>query len=286
MASDRPQQNPLCVGDWTINPATGEMRRGEESVRLEERNLRLFLFLIENAGQVLSVDEILKQVWMGVIVSPDSIYQAITALRRQLGDDTKNPTYIATVPRRGYRLIAPVSESPENIPVQLAYKPSPRMLFSAAVLILAAALVSVPLSGWNARASIQAVNPRAVAVLPFQDLTDQMSEEPFADGMAEELISQLAKVPGLVVSPPAALADFKQKPVSNTELAKALRVAFMLEGSVRKSGNTVRVAARLTRASDGFVVWSESYDRSWADKLMIQEDIAGEVSKALAKSIH
>ena len=251
-------------------------------MRLEERTLRLLMCLIEHAGQVLSVEEILKQVWVGVIVSPDSIYQAITALRRQLGDDTKNPKYIATVPRRGYRLIAAVSA--QN--AKPANKPVPRLKLVLAIFMLLLAVITVPLVVWQVRASTQAVNPRAVAVLPFQDLTDQMSEEPFADGMAEELISQLGKVPGLVVSPPAALADFKQKPVSNAELAKALHVAYMLEGSVRKSGNTLRVAARLTRASDGFVVWSESYDRSWDDKLMIQEDIAGEVSKALAKSIH
>lgn len=251
-------------------------------MRLEERTLRLLMCLIEHAGQVLSVEEILKQVWVGVIVSPDSIYQAITALRRQLGDDSKNPKYIATVPRRGYRLIAPVSA--QN--AKPANKPTPRFKWALAIFMLLLAVVTVPLVVWQVRASTQTVNPRAVAVLPFQDLTDQMSEEPFADGMAEELISQLGKVPGIVVSPPAALVDFKQKPVSNKELAKALHVAYILEGSVRKSGNTLRVAARLTRASDGFVVWSESYDRSWDDKLMIQEDIAGEVSKALAKSIH
>lgn len=292
MEADRLQPAPLCVGDWIIDPMSGDMSRGTDTTRLDERSLRLFLFLVEHAGQVLSADEILKQVWQGVIVTPDSIYQAITSLRRHLGDDTKNPAYIATVPRRGYRLIAKVGPviKPDTFPILPArkplFKPSPRVLFISALMVVALAVLSIPLMAWRAQASTQEINPRAVAVLPFLDLTDQMSEEPFADGMAEELISQLGKVPGVAVSPPAVLADFKQKRLSNKELAQALRVAFMLEGSVRKSGNTVRVAARLTRASDGFVVWSESYDRSWNDKLMIQEDIAGEVSKALARSIH
>ena len=289
MNPDLPFSTPFRVGDWSVDPVSGELSCGDQRLRLEDRTLRLLLCLAEHSGQVLSMDDLLQRVWQGVVVSPDSVYQAITALRRQLGDDSKQPKYIITVPRRGYRLIAAVAPLPEQIiPPENKSAPRrvPRLLIAAALLILLVGVTSIPLLGWYARASAPGINPHAVAVMPFQDLTDQMSEEPFADGMAEELISQLGKVPGVVVSPPSAMAEFKNKPVSNKELAKALHVAFMLDGSVRKSGNTLRVAARLTRASDGFVVWSESYDRSWDDKLMIQEDIAGEVSKALAKSIH
>lgn len=274
----------LRIGDWILNPASGEMSRETSTVRLEQRSLQLLMCLVENAGQVLSADEILKQVWPDVIVSPDSVYQAITGLRRQLGDDSKNPAYIATVPRRGYRLIAAVEPVAENASAPAAPgKPrSGRWL-----LVLIGILISLAAAAFIPRlAASRAINPRAVAVVPFQDLTDQMSEGTFTDGMAEELISQLAKTPGVIVSPPAALADYRDKHLTNKELGKALHVAFILEGSVRKSGNTLRVAARLTRASDGFIAWSETYDRSWDDKLMIQENIAGEVSKALARSMH
>jgi DNA-binding winged helix-turn-helix (wHTH) protein/TolB-like protein len=276
-------ETALRIGDWTLNPQTGELVRGETRLRLEQRSLRLLMCLIDSAGEILSADEILKQVWPDVVVSPDSVYQAITALRRQLGDDSKNPAYIITVPRRGYRLIA-ATEAIKDIPAPLAIKQPryrPWMIFSSLLLISALAVAFVP-----RLAASRAINPRAIAVLPFQDLTDQMGEEPFADGMTEELISQLAKAPGVIISPPSAQQDVKDKHLSNAELAKALHVAFILEGSVRKSGNTLRVAARLTRASDGFIAWSESYDRSWNDKLMIQEDIAGEVSKALSHSVH
>jgi len=275
----------LRVGDWILNSRIGELSRGDISVRLEQRTLRLLMCLIEKADQVLSADEILAQVWPDVVVSPDSVYQAITALRRQLGDDSKNPTYIVTVPRHGYRLIASVAPftEPEKTPPQLRPRSRipPWLALSSAVLMAALAVALVP-----RQAVSGAINQRAIAVLPFQDLTDQMGEEPFADGMTEEVISQLAKTPGVVISPPSAQQDVKDKHLSNAELAKALHVAFILEGSVRKSGNTLRVAARLTRASDGFIAWSESYDRSWNDKLMIQEDIAGEVSKALSRSVH
>lgn len=274
----------LRIGEWILNPASGDMSRASRTIRLEQRPLQLLLCLVENAGQVLSADEILKQVWPEVIVSPDSVYQAITSLRRQLGDDSKNPAYIATVPRRGYRLIATVESVVENASQPAAPQktgPGRWLLWLAGLLISALAVVFIP-----RLAASRAINPRAIAVIPFQDLTDQMSEGTFTDGMAEELISQLAKTPGIIVSPPAALDGYKEKHLSNTELGKALHVAFILEGSVRKSGNTLRVSARLTRASDGFIAWSGTYDRAWNDKLMIQEDIAGEVSKALGRSVH
>jgi transcriptional activator of cad operon len=302
---DLASSTSLRIGDWKVDTATGAMSRGEQLVRLEERSLRLLLCLAQNAGEVLSIDELLKQVWPGVIVSPDSIYQAITSLRRQLGDDPKHPAYIATVPRRGYRLIAAVTpraqapgplgasrlEGPSSPEPKPARHSGPLML-AITLIVLLAAIVSLGMLTWYAPVEISATpatpvaNPRAVAVLPFLDLTDQMSEEPFADGMSEELIGKLSKVPGLAVAPAASSFYYKAKQVTVAEVAKNLRVAFVLDGSVRKSGRTLRVAARLTRASDGFIVWSETYDRSWDDKLMIQEDIAGEVSKALTASIH
>lgn len=299
MPLDRASSTSLRIGDWIVDTASGEMARGAQLVRLEERALRLLLCLAQNPGEVLSIDALLKQVWPGVVVSPDSIYQAITSLRRQLGDDPKRPAYIATVPRRGYRLIAavtppraPASLDAQSLPQLKAARQSGPLLLAIAVIVLLAAIVALGMLTWHGPAEVDPapaapiVNPRAVAVLPFLDLTDQMSEEPFADGMSEELIGKLSKVPGLAVAPAASSFYYKEKQVTVAELAKALRVAFVLDGSVRKSGRTLRVAARLTRASDGFIVWSETYDRSWDDKLMIQEDIAGEVSKALSASIH
>ena len=124
-----------------------------------------------------------------------------------------------------------------------------------------------------------------VAVLPFLDLTDSMNEEPFADGMTEELIHKLSQVPGLRVPAPTASFYFKGKQLPLPEIAKSLHVAYVLDGSVRKSGDTLRVAARLVRADDGYVVWSENYDRPVDDKLRVQDDIAGAVTSALRRSI-
>jgi TolB-like protein/DNA-binding winged helix-turn-helix (wHTH) protein len=300
---------PLRIGDWIVDPRLGQISRGGEIVRLEARTMRLLMCLAQNAGEVVSIDDLLSQVWSGVVVTPDSVYQGVTALRRLLGDDPKRPTYIATVPRLGYRMIATVAAGVESPAAQGSldaaageHEPSARpperppargyptaMLAIAAVALVCGALVYwlVVRESTVSPASASAVHhPRSVAVLPFLDLTDAMNEEPFADGMTEELINKLSLVPGLKVPAPTSSFYFKGKQLTVKDIAHSLNVAYVLDGSVRKSGTTLRVAARLVRADDNYVVWANTYDRSVDDKLMVQDDIAGEVTKALSASIN
>jgi TolB-like protein len=125
----------------------------------------------------------------------------------------------------------------------------------------------------------------SIAVVPFIDLTKGMSHEYFADGVTEEVIDKLSKVPNLHVAPPTSSFYLKGKQIAIGEIARTLGVAYVLDGSVRKSGSTLRVAARLSRGDDGYVVWSQTYDRPLGDILKVQDEIAGEVTKALMASI-
>ena len=280
----------LRIGDWFVNPQAGEIARGEERVRLEARTMRLLLCLAESPGEVVSIDTLLSEVWSGVVVTPDSVYQAVAALRRLLGDDAKQPAYIVTVPRLGYRLVAPVESQVDATPTPRPARASSKMYAALAVGILLTAgvgayyLLAVRDETDQAAADTMA-GPKTIAVLPFLDLTDSMNEEPFADGMTEELIHKLSKMQGLRVPGPTDSFYFKGKQLPLAEIARSLRVSYVLDGSVRKSGDTLRVAARLVRADDGYVVWSETYDRPVDDKLMVQDDIAGEVTSALRTSI-
>jgi TolB-like protein/DNA-binding winged helix-turn-helix (wHTH) protein len=314
----------LRIGAWCVNPASGQISRDGEAVRVEERTMRLLLCLTEHAGEVVSIDDLLKQVWPEVVVAPDSVYQAVTSLRRLLGDDPKQPTYIATVPRLGYRMVATVSpwvdpstaeagssraadskNATQAIIEARQAGPRPRAILTSARWAAGAGLgfalvVAFFLQGKfgnNSHSASAAVAPllqKSIAVLPFLDLTEGMHEEEFADGMTEELIDKLSKIPGLRVPPPTSSFYFKGKlwPLSHgtpqitiADVAKSLGVAYVLDGSVRKSGAMVRVAARLIRADNGYVIWSETYDRPFDDILMVQDDIAGEVAKALRASI-
>ncbi len=290
----------LLIGDWRVDPASGQISRNGEILRIEARAMRLLVCLAERAGQVVSIDDLLTQGWPGVAVSPDSVYQAVTSLRRQLGDDPKQPAYIATVPRLGYRMVAPVqpwSDQQQGGTQQnsgATGKQTPIQVRVGYLVIPAILLLTVLAIGFLVRrqsdktpvSSALAAQPqKSVAVLPFLDLTEGMKEEEFADGMTEELISRLSKIPDFRVPAATSSFYFKGKQVPIPEIAKSLGVAYVLDGSVRKSPTRMRVATRLVRAENGYVIWSETYDRSLDDKLWVQEDIAGEVTKALRASI-
>ncbi|GAA0756719.1 winged helix-turn-helix domain-containing protein [Ideonella azotifigens] len=285
------------LGDWQVDPATDRLWRGGEATPLDSRAMAMLAHLASRPGEVVSIDELLSAAWADVVVSQDSVYQAITTLRRALGDSTREPSYIATVPRRGYRLIAavgPVEPAPRAVAAAEAAPavasgppPSPapaahqgrkaaRLVSALAILLLALTLGLAWWAPWHSAPGT------SVAVMPFLDLTNAMDEEPFADGMTEQLIESLAHLPGVRVPSRTSTFFYKDKQATIPEIAHALDVAYVLEGSVRKSGQTLRVTARLVRASDATQLWSETYDRQATDVLAIQDDIAAKVGRALA----
>ena len=309
----------LRIGDWCVYPTSGQISRNGETAKVEARTMCLLLCLAEHAGEVVSIDDLLNHVWPDVTVSQDSVYQSVASLRRLLGDDPKQPKYIETVPRLGYRMVAkvtpwketaepaqPPSPSSDSEPPAPATIPAPRFglrrrpgftaspvrwiaattLFVVLLAVAAAFLASQKTANNPPLSPIPAPQPqKSIAVVPFLDLTQGMHQEEFADGMTEELIDKLSKIPGLRVPGATSSFYFKGKQIPVAEIAKSLGVAYILDGSVRKSGAMVRVAARLIRADNGYIVWSETYDRPFTDLLMVQDDIAGEVTKALKTSI-
>jgi transcriptional activator of cad operon len=298
--------NKLIVGEWLVDPTSGEISREGQTTRLEVRAMRLLLCLADLPGEVVSIEELLNRGWGEVVVSSDSVYQAMTSLRRQLGDAAKQPTYIETVPRLGYRLVAKVRRLPGSQESQPSHrsqaqagKPAPGAsrvraglaVAIAAGLCLALAVISLSRSGNSSvsaspQASAAAQQPeKSIAVVPFLDLTEGMVEETFADGMTEELIDKLSKIPELMVPSATASFYYKGRKMPVDDLAKNLGVIYLLDGSVRKSGSRVRVAARLIRADNGYVMWTETYDRPFDDILWVQDDIATKVAAALKQNL-
>jgi transcriptional activator of cad operon len=318
----------LRIGDWRVNPSSGELSRNGETARLEARTMRLLVCLAERPGEVVSIEELLDKAWSGVTVSSDSVYQAVASLRRLLGDDPKQPTYIATVPRLGYRMLAPVSawtDGPNNETASTSsaappiltgsepvsrrepsilpnsgapYSPGARgadrrsaliwVIGGAISVVLALAFLhyrGISLRNRAAQAFLTAQAQRAVAVLPFLDLTPGMKEEEFADGLTEEIIDKLSKFSGFRVPAATASFYFKYKKIPVADIARSLGVVYILDGSTRVSGNSVRIAARLVRAENGYVIWSQTYDRPFNNRVAVQDEIAGEVTKALRGSI-
>ena len=278
---DRLTSIALQVGDWRVDPQLGQMTRGPETVRLEARTLRLLVYLANRAGETVGIEELLDQVWSGVVVTQDSVYQAVTTLRRLLGDDARQPKYIVTVPRLGYRLIAPVRAAVDEPALEIPPPPAPSRRLAwwcgaAALVVIVSGLI------WLASAS----PTKSVAVLPFLDLTSQaMDEEYFADGLTEALIDRLSREPGFKVPAAAASYYYKGKSLPPAQIARELRVAWLLEGSLRESDETLRITARLTRASDGYVIWTQTFETPKSGRLAIEDEIAQEVTEALRESV-
>ena len=307
-----PDNHLLRIGAWRVDPALDEISRDGTSVKLEPRTMRLLVCLAEHAGQVVSVEQLLDEVWRDVVVTPNSVYHAVAELRRALGDEPKEPSYIVNVLRRGYRLVAPVARWVDE-PAALAPDPpattsiattappaaattrSPSRLFRIATcVVLVAALVLgyfVADKLWLSKrtravqyprtpASI-VVSDKSIAVLPFVDMSEKKDQEYFADGMAEEILDLLATIPALKIIGRTSSFQFKGKNDDLRAIGAKLGVAYVLEGSVRKSGNRVRVAAQLIDSQDGTHRWSGTYDRDMGDVLKMQGEIAAGLVRAL-----
>ncbi len=315
-----PSISALRIGDWAVYPSTGQIVRDRETLRLEVRTLRLLLSLAERPGQVVSIDDLLTRVWPDVSVSPDSVYQAIASLRRQLGDDPRQPTYIATVPRLGYQMVAPVSVLPDpansapnsqsgSVPTQPtalstvradlpnasappAFHPRRKAFVPAAVAV---ALSLVLLAGFliHSRANrdfaasppVPAQPQKSIAVLPFADMSENRDAGFFADGVHEDLLTTLALVPELKVISRTSVMQYRATTKTIKQIGQELGVSYVLEGSVRRAGNKVRVTGQLINAQTDEHVWAKYYDRDLTDIFGIQSALAQEIADSLSAAI-
>jgi transcriptional activator of cad operon len=271
------------IGDWLVNPALDTLCRGTETYKLEPRMMRLLLHLANAAGAVVSIDRLLSEVWTGVVVGPASVYQAVSQLRKLLGDVDPDPTYIATVPRRGYRLVAPVrrsaAEAMSLTTEVVSFAPAARrwvaMVLGGMTLL---AFILAGSSNWRPSPTEWSAS---IAVLPFIDMTAEKSEQSFCDGLTEELSSRLAQIPTLRVAARTSAFAFRGRGEDVRRIGKALDTDHILEGSVRRSGNHLRVTVQLVDARNGYHLWSVHYDRAADDAINVQEDISRSVAEHL-----
>ncbi len=281
-----PPTQAFRLGIWTVDPAIDELSHDGHVVKLEPRMMRLLCYLAERPGKVVSPDELLDAVWAGLVVGQNSVYQAVAQLRRLLGDDSADPEYIATVPRKGYRLIAQVGEAQE--PAAAATNAStPRTKYPLrwiSLLALAGVLIviaSVVLWVWRDDQPEFVRERPAIAILPFTDLSSDKSNQVFCDGLADELLNALARVPELRITARTSAFMFRDRAVDVRDVGRKLGVTHIVEGSVRREGTHVRISAQLISVKDGFQVWASTFDRPYSDVLAIQENIAKDVVRAL-----
>jgi len=297
-------------GAFDLDPEAGELRKHGIRIRLQEQPLQILQQLIEHAGEVVTREELQKRIWPAdTFVDFDhGLYSAEQRLRDALGDTAETPRYIETLPRRGYRFIAPVNNgNREEAKVEAANvqapvsvvpeRPTPRRslrqpLLVATGLIFVALISALAFKAGGLRVEMpgkSAVPPiHSLAVLPLRNLSGDPNQEYFADGMTEELITELSRLSALKVISRTSIMRYKKTEKLLPDIARELNVDAIVEGSVLRSGDRVRITAKLISASTDANLWAETYDRSLQDTLAVQESvataIAGKIKTSMAPS--
>ncbi len=301
---------PMIFDNFIIDPREHQLLVGGELVKIGERSFQLLLVLAERRGHLVSKDELLELVWPKLVVEENTLQVHISSLRKLLG-----PEVINTVPGLGYRFTANLQDQKPPLP-DTAQKTAPpgaepmqsgttkpvqgpgRRLTArnagkiAALCILIAAvggaawILGEYTSARSTASRLAALPPdRSIAVLPFVDMSEKKDQEYFSDGISEEIIGRLSRAQGLKVVARTSSFAFKGKSEDMRNIAIKLGVANLLEGSVRRSGNVLRVTVQLIRAKDAAHLWSQTYDRNTADIFKIQDEIAEMVAGALKTAL-
>jgi TolB-like protein len=237
-------------GPYQVDTGRLELTRNGDPIALQPQAYSLLVFLIENADRVVSKDEIIEIVWKGKIVGDGTLNARINALRRALGDDGVSQSVIKTLPRQGLRFVHTIAD---------------RDLAPAD----------------EQRIGDLSVGKASIAVLPFVNIGADQEQVYFADGLTEDLITDLSKNRDLFVIARNSSFSYRNSPKNVTEIGRELGVAHVLEGSVRKAGNRIRINAQLIAAESGGHVWAERYDSDIQDIFELQDEIAAKIISAL-----
>ena len=237
----------FLFADHALDTERRELHRGEASVDVEPQVFDLLVYLIENRERVVSKDDLIAGVWGGRIVSDSTLTSRINAVRRAIGDSGEEQKLIRTIARKGLRFVADV---------QLRPAPPP-----------------------------QPDRP-AIAVLPFLNISGDPEQEYFSDGITEDIITALSKLRWFFVIARNSSFIYKGKAVHMNQVAEELGVGYVVEGSVRKGGDRVRITAQLNQVSTGSHIWAERYDRSLEDVFAVQDEITEAIVAAIEPQIY
>ena len=239
-------------GPFLIDVADRSLKRDGTAISLTPKQFDLLVVLVEHAGRLVEKDTLLRRVWPDVAVEEGNLSKGVFALRQLLHTEA-GPSPIETIPKRGYRFVAAVeAETARAHP--------------------AVPTIGAPVAG-------------AIAIMPFTDMSPGRDHEFFCEGMSEEIINALGRVPEVRVASYTSSLRFKGKAADPQSIARELGVTWLLEGSVRKSGDLVRIAVQLVRATDGFSAWSARFDRQLDDIFAVQDEIAGMITETLTQRV-
>jgi TolB-like protein len=254
----------LSFGDHRLDVDRRELWRGAQPIALEPQVFDLLVYLVQNRDRVVSKDDLLAAVWGGRIVSESTLTSRISAVRKAIGDSGEAQRLIRTMPRKGLRFVGPVRQ--EQNPV---------------APVDDAPMVAVV----TPRAELALADKPSIAVLPFANMSGDPEQEYFADGMVEELITALSHIRWLFVIACSSSFIYKGRAVDVRAAGRELGVRYVLEGSVRKAGQRVRISAQLIEATTGAHLWADAFDGSLEDVFELQYKVAIRVAGVIEPAL-
>lgn len=296
------QTDMLMIAGWRLDEDRRRLEQGEESLRLEPKTTLLLGYLARHVGEPISREQLLAEVWPGVIVSDEVLTNAVNKIRRAFGDDRQNPKIIETIPKMGYRLIAEVvrvslnDESQEQTGQFFhSRQKTGRNRYSWSQVIGGIILIGL-LTGLGGyflltqpdqnrmveEGTISLIGDKpSIAIMPFVNLGDDPYQDYFVDGITDDLITELAKNPKLLVIARDSTFFYKGQPLNISDLVSRLNVRYLLHGSVRRIEDSVRINAQLVDTANEALVWAERYDGSVDQIFKFQDEITGQIASAL-----
>lgn len=298
LAQDDTQNTPTAfrIGDWEVLPPLNELRRGESIERIEPKAMALLVLLARRADEVVSRDELFSAVWPGLVVSDDTLTQAIIKLRKALGDRARAATYIQTIPKKGYRLIAEVNfdQAPSSsLAAETRLRkgvgrwwPFAGLMIGVFGLLLAAAALLFPMRGPVDESDAREMSDAPVesglptlSVLPFTALGETEDDLILAQGLTLDLVTDLSKLSGLWVIGSRSILG------QSAESAQRVRARYRVSGDVQRSGGRLRIHVRLFDAETNLQIWSDRFNRPFIDLFTMQEEISRQIAAALTLQV-
>lgn len=287
------------VGSWQVRPDACEITQGSTTVSLQPKMMDLLQLLASRPGEVFTRPQLEEQVWPGVVVGYDALTKSIGKLREALGDTERPPSYIQTIPKKGYRLIAPVSADNDHQPglavasETAAPVPPPRRSkrMSFAGLAMAAILVTLAVLnfGWEKDGSTDKFatrqsepNAQSLIVLPFRDLNADPQQAYFTQGITDDLITELSSYAGMEVIASRIALQYANTDLDLKTLINELGVRYVVEGSIRRAEDKIRINVQMIDAQRGSNLWAAQYNRPLSSLFDIQDEVREKIVSALS----
>src|SRR5262244_1757813 len=254
----------FLFGDHTLDEDRRELRCGAGPVAVEPQVFDLLIYLLQNRDRVVTKNDLIDAVWGGRVVSDSTLTSRINAARRAIGDNGQQQKLIRTIARKGLRFVG-------DVRLQASGPPSASPQSDA---------------GDSLRTALPLPDRPAIAVLPFVNMSGEPEQEYFSDGISEDIITALSKLRWFFVIARNSSFTYKGKAVHLKQIGEELGVGYVVEGSVRKDGDRVRITAQLNDVATGSHIWAERYDRSLADVFAVQDEITQSIVAAIEPQLY